>query len=173
VTAPAEPRQGPRLRLVPGRQIGLAAGAGSLALLAAAYLFEYVGGLAPCPLCLWQRWPHALAALLGVAALVAPLRPVAVIGAAAMVISAALGLYHVGIEQAWWAGPATCAAPDIAGLTPDQLFDRIMAAPVVRCEEIAWQMFGISMAGWNALASLGLAGIWAAAYASSSASQYR
>jgi disulfide bond formation protein DsbB len=173
VTAPAASRRGGALRSPGARQIAVAAALGSVALLVAAYLFEYVGGLAPCPLCLWQRWPHAFAALLGLLALAAPLRPVAVLGVAAMVASAGLGLYHVGIEQAWWAGPATCAAPDIAGLTADELFERIMAAPVIRCEDVAWRMLGISMAGWNALASLGLATVWAGAYASSSASQYR
>lgn len=146
-------------------RIAALAGAGSLGLLVAAIGFEHLGGLAPCPLCLWQRWPHGIAAALGLLALALPVRPLAALGLAVMLFSAGLGLYHVGIEQAWWAGPAACAAPDIAGLTPDELLERIMAAPVVRCDEIAWSFLGLSMPAWNALASLGLAGLWTAALA--------
>jgi disulfide bond formation protein DsbB len=142
------------------REIGLAAGLASLALLAAAFAFEHLGGLAPCPLCLWQRWPHGIAAGLGLAILVLPPRPVAALGALAMAAGAALGLYHAGIEAGWWAGPVGCAAPDIANVSPEDLLERILAAPVVRCDEVAWSFAGISMAGWNALWSAGLAGIW-------------
>jgi disulfide bond formation protein DsbB len=156
---------------VSARGLALAAALGSIGLLAAAYAFQYRGGLAPCALCLWQRWPHWAAAGLGVVALAAPVRPLALIGAAVMLAGAGLAGYHVGIEQGWWPGPATCAAPDIAGLTPEELFDRIMAAPVVRCDEIAWSFLGLSMPAWNGIASLGLAGLWGTAYASSSASQ--
>jgi disulfide bond formation protein DsbB len=152
-------------------QLATLAACGSAALLGAAYAFEVIGGYAPCPLCLWQRWPHWLAVLLGLVALAAPVRPVALLGVAAMAVGAALGGYHAGVEYGWWLGPATCAAPDISGLSADELFERIMAAPVVRCDEVAWSLFGLSMAGWNALASLGLAAVWGAAYASSSASQ--
>jgi disulfide bond formation protein DsbB len=153
------------------RGLALAAAAGSLGLLAAAYAFQYWGGLAPCPLCLWQRWPHWAAAGLGLVALMAPVRPLAVLGALVMLAGAGLAGYHVGIEQGWWAGPASCGAPDIAGLSPEELLARIMAAPVVRCDETAWSFLGLSMPAWNGLASLGLAGLWGAAYASSSASQ--
>jgi disulfide bond formation protein DsbB len=153
------------------RQIALVAGLGSLALLVAAYLFEFVGGLAPCPLCLWQRWPHGIAAALGIAALAAPVRPIALLGLAAMVVGTGIGIYHAGVEYGLWQGLATCAAPDISGLSPEEALERIMAAPVVRCDEIAWSFLGISMAGWNAILSLGLAGAWGVAYASSSASQ--
>ena len=141
----------------------LVAAGSSAALLLAALAFQYVGGLAPCPLCIWQRWPHLVAALTGAAAwgLGGALLPA--IGAASMLGGAGLGFYHVGVEQRWWEGPATCAAPDISGLTPEELLAQIMAAPIVRCDEIAWEMFGLSMAGWNALASLALAGLWVAA----------
>ena len=156
---------------LPARQIGLAAGVASLLLLAAALGFQYGGGLAPCPLCIWQRWPHAAAAVLGILILVGPPRPLAALGALAMLIGAGIGLYHVGIEQSWWQGPASCVAPDIADIPPDELLDRILAAPVVRCDEIAWSFLGLSMAAWNALASFVLAIAWWRAYASSSASQ--
>ncbi len=169
----AAPGLAGRLAALPvgARGLALAATMGSVGLLAAAYAFEHLGGLAPCPLCLWQRWPHWAAAGLGLALLAAPVRPLALLGAVAMLAGAGLAGYHVGIEQGWWAGPATCVAPDIAGLSPEELFERIMAAPVVRCDEIAWSFLGLSMPAWNGIASLGLAGLWAGAYASSSASQ--
>jgi disulfide bond formation protein DsbB len=153
------------------RQIGFGAGMVSLALLVTALLFQYVGGLAPCPLCIWQRWPHAAAAVLGILILVGPVRPLAALGALAMAAGAGIGLYHVGIEQRWWQGPTTCVAPDFGTLTPEELVDRILAAPVIRCDEIAWSLFGVSMAGWNAIASVALVLLWLRAYASSSASQ--
>ncbi|CAN5783677.1 disulfide bond formation protein B [soil metagenome] len=153
------------------REIGLCAGLASLVLLVAAFGFEFLGGLAPCPLCLWQRWPHGLAAVLGIAVLIGPRRPLALAGIAAMVVGAALAGYHVGIEQGWWTGPESCVAPDIGGLSPEALLERIMNAPAVRCDEVAWRFLGVSMAGWNAASSVLLAGLWGRAYASSSASQ--
>lgn len=79
--------------------------------------------------------------------------------------------YHTGVEQGWWQGLAACSAPDIGSLSSDELFDRIMSAPVARCDEIPWSFLGLSMAAWNGLLSLGLAALWTTAYASSSASQ--
>ncbi len=142
-----------------GRRIGLAAG-GSAILLLAALAFQYLGGMAPCPLCIWQRWPHLGAALIGPAAalMAGPLLPAA--GAGVMLGGAAIAFYHSGVEQGWWEGPASCAAPDVAGLSPEELFDRIMAAPIVRCDEIPWELLGLSMATWNGIASLALAGVW-------------
>ncbi len=144
---------------------------GSAALLAAAFAFQYLGGLAPCPLCILQRWPHVVAVATGLILIVYPLRDIAALGAVAMLAGAGIAGYHAGIEQGWWPGPATCAAPDLAGQTPEELLASILAAPVVRCEDIAWSFLGLSMAAWNGLACLGLAGLWIRAYASSSASQ--
>lgn len=149
----------------PGRPAALAALAAA-ALLAAAFAFQHIGGLAPCPLCIWQRWPHAAAALLGTVAfgLGGRARPIAAaLGALVMLGGAGLAGYHVGVEQGWWAGPATCASGgDVDALSTEALLARIRSAPVVRCDEIAWSLFGVSMAGWNALASLGIAALFAA-----------
>lgn len=153
------------------RRIALVAGLGSLALLAGAFLFQFAGGLQPCPLCIWQRWPHAVAGVLGLIALATPLRPIALLGLATTLLGAGIAGYHTGVEQGWWQGLAACSAPDIGALSSDELFDRIMSAPVARCDEIPWSFLGLSMAAWNGLLSLGLAGLWAKAYASSSASQ--
>lgn len=131
-------------------------------MLLAAFAFQYIGGLAPCPMCLWQRWPHALAMVAGPLALVLP--GAMLIGAVAMVVNAGLSLYHTGVERKWWEGPDTCSAGDISGLTPEQLMAQIMEAPLVRCDEVAWEFLGLSMASWNGLACLGLAALWLIAY---------
>ena len=136
---------------------------GSGALLLAALGFQYLGGLAPCPLCVWQRWPHVAAVALGLLAVTVLWRLsglLAALGAAAMGGSAGLALYHVGIERDWWAGPAACGAPGLSGRSPEALLDEILTTPVVRCDEVAWEFLGISMAGWNGLASLALGAVW-------------
>ena len=142
----------------------LAAAGGSAALLIAALASQYLGGLAPCELCIWQRWPHLAAIVLGGPALALAGPWVPATGALAGLTGAALGLYHTGVERSWWDGPAACGAPGgIGNLSSEELLARIMATPVVRCDEVAWELLGLSMASWNALASLALAGLWALA----------
>ena len=141
---------------------------GSAVLLGGAFAFQFLGGLAPCPLCLLQRWPHAAAVLIGLVALALTRnaglqRLLALLGALAALTTAGLGLYHTGVERAWWQGPDTCTSGGIGGVSADQLLDQILAAPIVRCDEVAWAMAGLSMASWNMLASLALALIWLAA----------
>ncbi len=139
----------------------MAAAGGSAALLVAAFGFQYLGGLLPCTLCLWQRWPHAAAILLGAAALTWPQRIWPILGALAALTSAAIALFHVGVEQFWWEGLATCSVDTLAGVSVDDLLalDNNVAAPV-RCDAIPWQFLGLSMAGWNGVMSLGFAGLW-------------
>lgn len=151
--------------------MGLGAAAGSAALLLAALAFQYIGGLAPCPLCITQRWPHVVAVLLGAALAFLPSRGFALLGALVMLIGAATGLYHAGIERGWWPGPDSCTASATGEMSAGELLDQIMAADVVLCDQIPWSFLGISMAGWNAIASAALALLWLRAYASSSASQ--
>lgn len=146
------------------RALILAAAGGSAALLLAALGSQYLGGLAPCELCVWQRWPHVAAMAAGGLAMMwaGPVAPA--LGAASAGIASALGLHHTGVERGWWAGPDACAGPaDIGALSAEALLDRIMAAPVVRCDEVVWDFLGLSMASWNALLSLALAGAWIAA----------
>lgn len=146
------------------RALIVAAAGGSAALLAAAFAFQYLGGLAPCQLCLWQRWPHAAAVAVGGIGLMAPALPVVLLGAAAAMTAAALGVFHTGVERAWWDGPAACAGGgDLSGLTGAELLDPAGAAPLVMCDEVAWSLLGLSMASWNALSALALAGLWVAA----------
>jgi disulfide bond formation protein DsbB len=145
------------------KMLMLIAGAGSAALLAGAFAFQHIGGLAPCAMCLWQRWPHAAAVLIGLLALVMPARWLAGLGALAALSSAGIGVFHTGVERGWWEGPSTCTSGSIAGVAPEDLLAQIMEAPLVRCDEVAWAMAGLSMASWNAVLSLGLALVWIAA----------
>ena len=146
------------------RNLILLASLGSAALLLGALGFQYLGGLAPCKMCIWQRWPHGIAIALGLVALWAPSRLLALLGGAVVLVGSGIGLYHVGVEQKWWQGPTTCTSGSISDIAPEDLLNQILAAPVVRCDEIAWDLMGISMAGWNALVSLALVAIWIAAF---------
>lgn len=142
------------------RALIILASLGSAALLIGAFGFQHLGGLAPCKLCLWQRWPHALAVVVGVLALLLNRAQLCWLGALAALTTAGIGLYHTGVEQGWWEGPTTCSSGPIGNLSTDDLLDQIMTAPLVRCDEIAWQFAGLSMAGWNMVLSLGLATLW-------------
>ncbi|MCY1125412.1 disulfide bond formation protein B [Frigidibacter sp. RF13] len=136
----------------------LAAG-GSLALLAGAFIFQAFG-YAPCKLCIWQRWPHVAAIVIGVLCLATRRAGLAWFGALAALATAGVGLYHTGVERGFWVGPTTCTSGDVGGLSADDLMNQILAAPLIRCDEVAWQLLGLSMASWNAILSLGLAAIW-------------
>lgn len=144
------------------RQLVALAAGGSAALLIGAWIFQAFG-FAPCELCLWQRWPHGAAVVIGALALAWPAAALAYLGALAAATTGAIGVYHSGVERGVWRGPTTCGSGDIGGLSPDALMESILAAPLVRCDEIAWQFAGLSMAGWNMVISLVLAGLWIAA----------
>ena len=139
--------------------IVLAAGA-SAALLLGALAFQHLGGLAPCKMCIWQRWPHGIAIAIGVLALFLPGLLLPLLGGLAALTTAGIGAYHTGVERGWWQGPSTCTSSSAADVSTDELFDQIMNAPLVRCDEVPWEMLGLSMASWNMLASLALAAIW-------------
>jgi len=141
----------------------LFAALGSAGLLAGAFGFEYLGDLPPCPMCITQRWIHAAALAAGLAGFAA-IRASDVVRRASRLISWALGVIflvsvyvavqHVGIEYGWWAGPASCSAAgggDISLEALNAALDR--RTNVVLCDEIAWSLLGISMAGWNAILS--------------------
>ena len=139
------------------------AGLGSLAILLGAFGFQYIGGLAPCPMCIWQRWPHAAAIIVAVLAITVMWRHrriLSLAGAAMMVVSTGLGIFHAGVEQKWWDGPSSCSGMDPTALSTEDLLAQIMSAPLVRCDDIVWDLWGITMAGWNALISAALALLW-------------
>jgi disulfide bond formation protein DsbB len=131
----------------------------SIAVLGAAFAFQYIGGLAPCELCYWQRWPYGATIVLAAVAIFAPRaeRPHLFLCAAIFLVGAGIGLYHVGVEQHWVAGPQACSGGPSGAATIEELRRRLEATPVVRCDEPAWTLFGVSMAGYNALISLALA----------------
>jgi disulfide bond formation protein DsbB len=144
----------------------------SLGVLGSAYAAQYWGGLAPCKLCLYQRWPWWIVGGLGLLALWVVSRPRLwrfAIGFCGLTLMAGAGLavYHVGVEQHWWLGPASCTSSG----TPasfEELKAQILAAPVVLCDQIRWSLFGITLAGFNAIVSFivataSLLAVWSSA----------
>jgi disulfide bond formation protein DsbB len=136
--------------------------AASAVVLGAALLSEYWGGLAPCELCIVQRWPWGLAIVISFVATMVGGRPtlpwVVLLLAAIFTVGSGLAFYHVGVEQRWFAGPSACTAPAIAADTVEQLKAQLLRQQPVRCDEPAWTLWGVSLAGWNLLASLVLMG---------------
>lgn len=139
----------------------LIATAGSAALLAGAFAFEYIGGLAPCILCWYQRYPHMLAVIIGLLALRAKGAALPWLGALAVLVSAGIGVFHTGVEIGLWQGLQQCSVNTLAGVSAEDLLntDVTVGAPAA-CDKVAWSLFGISMAGWNVVLSTALAGIW-------------
>ena len=139
----------------------------SAAVLGTALLSEYWGGLMPCELCLLQRWPwYATIALALIMVLVDGGRAAAWVLALCGVVlaaGAALAFYHVGVEQHWFAGPTACTAPAAGAMTLEQMKQQILGTAPVLCDRPAWTLFGVSMAGWNLLASLIMTGCCLAA----------
>ena len=144
------------------RLAGLILGA-SVAALAGAFFAEYVMGLAPCPLCLYQRFPYGATILLGAFALAGrggwPLLAIALAGAL-FAGEAGLAFYHVGVEQHWWAGLDACAQAGATPETVDELRTLLLdEPPPPPCDVVPWSLFGVSMAGYNVLYAAVLAGI--------------
>jgi len=139
----------------------------SAVVLGTALLSEYWGGLAPCELCLVQRWPWAAAIVISLIVLLvgerAPLSWVALMFAIVFAISVVLAFYHVGVEQHWFAGPSACTAAPGGAMTLEQMKQQILGTAPVLCDRPAWTLFGVSMAGWNLLASLIVTGCCVAA----------
>ena len=138
----------------------LLAGLGSLGLLIGALLFQYVGDMAPCKMCYWQRYPHVGAIIIAGIILITGIGVFAVLGLLSALITAGIGGFHAGVERGWWEGPQSCTSTSIDNLSTEELLAQIMSAPMVRCDEIPWQMFGLSMAGWNMVVSICLAFLW-------------
>jgi disulfide bond formation protein DsbB len=137
----------------------------SIIVLGGAFISQYWGGLAPCELCLLQRWPWAAAILVALLALVAGSRPAlpwaALLLAIVYASGVAVAFYHVGVEQKWFAGPSACTSGGGGAMTLEEMKRQILATAPVRCDEAQWSLFGVSLAGWNLLASLGMAAICA------------
>ena len=141
----------------------------SIAILAAVFTSQYGFGLRPCELCLIQRVPYGVAiflALLGLGLRLDAKKSALLLGACALafVVGGGIAFYHVGVEQHWWTGPTSCtgglgtvhSVEDLAALLSKPI-------DIPQCDKVAWSLFGISMAGYNVLASLVLAGFSALA----------
>ncbi|WP_288457376.1 disulfide bond formation protein B [uncultured Sphingomonas sp.] len=129
------------------------------ALLGGAWAFQLLGGLYPCEMCHWQRWPHYGALVLAVLAFATGgprVKATLVAGAAALVaVSGLIGVFHAGVEYHWWQGITACTQTvSTTGLSTDQALRDLLAAPIVRCDAAQWALFGVSLAGWNAILSL-------------------
>jgi disulfide bond formation protein DsbB len=129
-----------------------------LALLGGALGSQYFGGLHPCEMCYWQRWPHGAAILFAALAFTAPAessraRNLTLLAALAITISGIIGVYHAGVEAKIFPGFTTCTAMP-KGLSTAEMLEQITHAPLVRCDQIQFSFLGISMAGWNAILSL-------------------
>ena len=156
-----------RIRRQPAVAAAMAVFAGSTATILGAWYFQYVLKLPPCPLCLEERIPYhvviPLSLLLAIAAMVRAPRALIVVGfvaiIAAMLLSAALGAYHAGVEWRWWPGPTECSGPMTDFSTKGPLLDQLRQIRVVRCDEAAWRFLRLSLAGYNVLISLALAAI--------------
>jgi disulfide bond formation protein DsbB len=142
--------------------------AASVIVLGSALASQYWGGLVPCKLCIWQRWPYVATIVAALLALfvfrgIGARRVLLGFCAAVFAIGGAIAVYHAGVEQGWFSGPSSCSGDATAAQTVEDLRRLLLAQPVVRCDEIPWSLFGISMAGYNAIVSLILA--WASLYA--------
>lgn len=132
--------------------------------IATAWGFQLIGGYAPCALCLEQRVPYYVGLPLIAAGLLAHrlgvrltvLRIALLLAAAVFAYGFALGVYQAGAEWAFWPGPTDCGGGVATTTSAGNLLSQIQSTRLVSCTEASWRMFGLSFAGWNAVASLGL-----------------
>lgn len=125
-----------------------------LGLMVGALGSQFIGGLFPCEMCHWQRWPHYGAIVLALLAFGSPppsRRFLVWLAALAILISGGIGGWHAGVEYGWWEGLTRCTAP------PSGSISAILQASPVRCDEVQWSLFGVSLAGFNALISVSAA----------------
>ena len=130
-----------------------------VALLGGALGSQYLGGLHPCEMCYWQRWPHAAAIVLAALAFTAPApssraRSLTLLAALAIAVSGAIGVYHAGVEAKIFEGFTQCTVLSRSSSTAE-LLKQITHAPLVRCDEVQFRFLGLSLAAWNAILSLG------------------
>jgi len=144
----------------------------SLAMILGAYGFQYIGEMEPCEMCYWQRYAYYVAIpLLAVAVLVAAdstqgilARAFTGLAALALLTGAVIAAYHAGVEYKWWPGPESCSAGSFIADTAEAFLAAIKGRNIVMCDEVPWSLFGISMAGYNSIISLGL-GLFGVKYA--------
>lgn len=133
--------------------------------LAAALIAQYVFGLAPCPLCVWQRWPYLAALVLGAAAWALGWRSGWLAAGAALFFaaSAGVGVFHAGVEEGLWQGLETCTGAGTPG-DIDALRSQVLGTQPARCDQVPFAFLGLSIAGWNVVYG-GLAAMLALTFA--------
>ena len=143
----------------------------SAVVLGSALASQYWGGLAPCELCLMQRWPWMAAIVIALVALLAGSRPslpwVALVLTIVFASGVAVAFYHVGVEQKWFAGPSACTSSSGGAMTLEEMKRQILGTAPVLCDKVQWSLFGVSLAGWNLLASLLMTVLCAVAFTAS------
>jgi len=127
-----------------------------------AYIMQYVFDVQPCILCLWQRVPLGITAMLALTAVV--WRPynqrtqmLFIFCALSFLIELSLAVFHTGVELHWWLGTSGCVLSPLHGTSPDDLRQQLLHTVVARCDQISWTFLGLSMANWNIPFSLGFA----------------
>ncbi len=135
-------------------RVAMGVGIGALALLLGALGFQYLGGIKPCEMCHWQRWPHIAAAIIGLIGVKfakdeARLLAWAVVGF--VVLSGLIGLYQSGMQWGILPGPASCSGHRFVLGSND--------IPDVQCDVVTWSLFGLSLATYNALFSFLIAAV--------------
>ncbi len=168
--------------MITPQRIIIILGTGSCFMIMMAAYFQYVLGLAPCTMCYWQRAPHWVVIVLAIISIlpspplkILPLKqivkPRLFLGVmmAVLIIGAGIAAWHAGVELKILPGPTACSSGGIFDGDPSDVLDRVLSAPVVRCDEPTWSLFGISMAGWNGLISIAMAAAAALAYRTKSA----
>ncbi|WCT71914.1 disulfide bond formation protein B [Sphingomonas naphthae] len=128
------------------------------ALLAGALGSQFIGGLFPCEMCHWQRWPHYAAVAIALAAFAMAKQPpvsrgLVILAGLAILVSGGIGVFHAGVEYHWWQGFTTCTQV-LAGGSGEDILARIMKTPLIRCDTAQWSLGGISLAGFNAIFSI-------------------
>ncbi|MGR3636489.1 MAG: disulfide bond formation protein B [Shimia sp.] len=125
-----------------------------------AWGFEFIGNMAPCKLCYYQRYPHWVAGGAGMLALLVGGQIWLYIGGLGAATSGLVAAFHSGVERRWWDGPSSCTGGQALDGSTEDLFNQIMTAPLVRCDEIPWELFGLSMANYNMVMSLAAGALW-------------
>ena len=136
------------------RQALLFSGIISFTLLASAISLEFFYDLAPCKLCIWQRWPHVIIVVVMLLGLSGPKKTwILLLISLSAIVTGSIGFHHTGIEQGWWSGPTGCSSQFGSETNISTLTKLLLETPVVKCDEIVWSLFNISMASWNSLVS--------------------
>jgi disulfide bond formation protein DsbB len=133
----------------------------SAALLLGALALQYLAGLPPCHLCILQRWPYVALIALGLIGARWYSRPLLGVATLVLLGGAGLGIYHVGIEEGWWALPTSCIAGGTAATVED--LKRMLAEAPPACDQVSFAFMGLTLAGWNLVVSLLLAAFTLAA----------